>query len=355
VDDNFEVLEFLSRYLSPEFRTATAAGADEALQLTVKEVPAVVISDVMMPDRSGTDLLRDLRADPRTRHVPVILVTARTDLETKVRNLDEGADDYVSKPFSVLELKARIRAVLARRQIERELADKNEYLAKVNFDLVLTKRQVFLETMEAFALAVEAKDPHTHGHSRRVAILAERVSRELLLSEKDQETVRIAGILHDVGTIGIPESVLAKPGRLEPEEYEIFKKHSTLGYRIVSAVKELEGVALAILHHHERFDGGGYPAGLSGEAIPILSRILAVCDAYDAMTSDRPYRSSLGHAAAVEELGRCAGRQLDPACVRAFLRLHGTAAPTYPAFPSERRGLAESPLPGAIAPSAVDP
>jgi len=340
VDDNPEMLEFLVRQLAPEFRAFAAESADEALRATVEEVPAIVVSDVMMPGRSGTDLLRDLRADPRTRRVPVVLITARTDIETKVSSLDEGADDYVSKPFSILELKARIRSLLARRQLERELADKNDYLAKVNFDLVLSKRQVFLETMEAFALAVEAKDPYTHGHSRRVALLAERVSREMSLSEKEQEMVRIAGILHDVGKIGTPELVLVKPGRLSAEEYETFKKHSALGHRIVSAVKELEGVGRAILHHHERFDGGGYPAGLSGPAIPVLSRILAVCDTYDAMTSDRPYRASLGHRAAIEELARCSGNQLDPEAVRAFLRLYETDAPSYPAFPSAHREVA---------------
>jgi putative nucleotidyltransferase with HDIG domain len=340
VDDNFEMREFLSRQLDPEFRCQPAEGAEAALKLASREVPDVVVTDLMMPGRSGTELLHDLRSDPLTRRVPVIFVTAKSDVETKVRNLDEGADDYISKPFSVMELKARIRSLLARRKLERDLAEKNEYLSKVNFDLVLSKRQVFLETMEAFALAVDAKDPYTHGHSRRVAILAERLAREMALSEKDREMVRIAGILHDVGKIGTPESVLAKPGRLEPEEYELFKKHSALGHRIVSAVKELEPVGKAILHHHERYDGNGYPAGLAGQAIPELSRILAVCDTYDAMTTDRPYRSSLGHRAAVEELARCAGRQLDPDVVRAFLRLYEGAAPTYPEFPSGLRELA---------------
>ncbi len=340
VDDNREMLEFLSRQLAHEFRVRLAESADEGLRSTVDEVPAVVVSDVMMPGRSGTDLLRDLRADPRTRHVPMILITAKADVESKVRNLEEGADDYIAKPFSVLEVKARIRSLLSKRQLERELADKNEYLAKVNFDLVLSKRQVFLETMEAFALAVEAKDPYTHGHSRRVAILAERVSREMGLSEKDQEMVRIAGILHDVGKIGTPEAVLVKPGRLLADEYETFKKHSALGHRIVSAVKELDGVGRTILSHHERFDGAGYPAGLSGHEIPVLSRILAVCDTYDAMTSDRPYRASLGHRAAIDELVRCSGTQLDPECARAFLRLYEAVPPAYPAFPSGLRELA---------------
>ncbi len=347
VDDNREMLDFLSRQLAPEFRVHLAESADEALRATVDEVPSVIVSDVMMPGRSGTDLLRDLRADPRTRHVPLILVTAKADVQSKIQNLDEGADEYLAKPFSVLELKARIRSLLGKRKLERELADKNEVLAKVNFDLVLSKRQVFLETMEAFALAVEAKDPYTHGHSRRVAILAERVSREMGLSEKEQEMIRIAGILHDVGKIGTPETVLVKPGRLSADEYEIFKKHSALGHRIVSAVKELEGVGRAILHHHERFDGGGYPAGLSGHAIPILSRILAVCDAYDAMSSDRPYRASIGHRAALEEIARCGGKQFDPECARAFVRLYEAAPPTYPAFPSGLRELA-TPAPARV-------
>ena len=340
VDDLSEMRDLLSAQLGPDFRVAVASSAEEGLRLAAELLPALVVSDVMMPGRSGTELLADLRADPRTRSLPVILLTASTSVETKVRGLDQGADDYVTKPFSVLELKARIRGLLARRRLERELAEKNEHLSKVNFDLVLSKRQVFLETLEAFALAVEAKDPYTHGHSRRVSILAERLSRAMSLSEKDQETVRIAGILHDIGKIGTPEPTLAKPGRLSADEYETFKRHAALGHRIVSAVRELDGVARAILHHHERWDGGGYPAGLSGEAIPALSRILAVCDTYDAMTTDRPYRASLGHASAVEELSRCAGKQLDPEAVQAFLRLYQASAPSYPAFPSGLRELA---------------
>jgi putative two-component system response regulator len=296
----------------------------------------------MMPGRSGTDLLRDLRADHRLRHVPVILVTAKADLQSKIENLEQGADEYLAKPFSVAELRARIRSLLEKRKLARELAEKNEYLAKLNFDLVLSKRQVFLESMEAFALAVEAKDPYTHGHSRRVSILSERLASQLALSEKEREMVRIAGILHDVGKIGTPESVLAKPGRLTGEEFETFKRHTQLGHRIVSAVRELEGVGRAILHHHERYDGAGYPGGIAGDEIPPLSRILAVCDTYDAMTSDRPYRASLGHRAAIEEIVRCTGTQLDPACAQAFVRLFETRAPEFPEFPSGLDPLARA-------------
>jgi putative nucleotidyltransferase with HDIG domain len=340
VDDHREMLDFVASQLADEFRVRVAECADEALRAAAIERPAIVVSDLMMPGRSGTDLLRDLRRDARLRHVPVILVTAKADLQSKIENLREGADDYLAKPFSVAELRARIRSLLEKRKLAAELAEKNEYLAKLNFDLVLSKRQVFLETMEAFALAVEAKDPYTHGHSRRVSLLAEAVARELGLSETECETIRIAGILHDVGKIGTPESVLAKPGKVTAEEYEIFKRHAQMGWRIVSQVKDLDGVARAILHHHERFDGAGYPDGLAGLEIPALSRVLAVCDAYDAMTSDRPYREGIEHRLAVDEILRCRGSQFEPECVQAFLRLYEDAAPSFPEFPSGLRELA---------------
>jgi putative nucleotidyltransferase with HDIG domain len=238
-----------------------------------------------------------------------------------------------------MELRARIRSLLAKGRMERELVDRNAFLAKVNLDLVLSKRKVLIETMEAFALAVEAKDPYTHGHSRRVSILAEKVCREMGLGEAACETVRIAGILHDIGKIGMPEQVLRKPGRLTGAELEIFKRHSQLGSRIVSAVTELEEVGRAILHHHERYDGGGYPDRLVGERIPLLSRILAVCDAYDAMTSDRPYRDCVPHAQAIDEIARNQGKQFDPAVAQAFLQLYSAGAPEYPDVPSGLRGL----------------
>ncbi|HET6437987.1 MAG TPA: HD-GYP domain-containing protein [Anaeromyxobacter sp.] len=190
--------------------------------------------------------------------------------------------------------------------------------------------EAMIATTEAFALAVEAKDPYTHGHSRRVSLLAEQVSRELGLARVACETVRIAGVLHDIGKIGIPEGLLRKPGKLNRGEMRIFERHSQLGWRIVSAVPELEEVGLTILHHHERFDGQGYPERLSGERIPILSRILAVCDAYDAMTSDRPYRDGVSHRLATDEIGRNLGKQFDPSVARAFLRLFADKVPSHP-------------------------
>lgn len=339
VEDNRELLEYVSRQLGEEFRTQTAADADEALARIAQELPDLVVSDLMMPGRSGSELLRELRSRPATQHLPFVLLTARADPESRIEGLEGGADDYLAKPFNPMELRARIRSLLAKGRMERELVDRNAFLAKVNLDLVLSKRKVLIETMEAFALAVEAKDPYTHGHSRRVSILAEQLCRELGLGEAACETVRIAGILHDIGKIGMPELVLKKPGRLTTAELEIFKRHSQLGSRIVSAVTELEEVGRAILHHHERFDGGGYPDQLVGDRIPLLSRILAVCDSYDAMTSDRPYRDSVPHRQAIDEIARCKGKQFDPAVAHAFVQLYFDQGPEYPDLSSGLRGL----------------
>jgi putative nucleotidyltransferase with HDIG domain len=341
VDDNRELLEYVSRQLSTELRIRTAGDVEEALAAVAQELPDLVVSDVMMPGRSGVDLLRELRARHGTRPVPVVLLTARSDPEFRIEALEGGADDYLAKPFSAGELRARIRSLLSRGKIERELVDRNAYLSKVNLDLVLSKRKVLIETMEAFALAVEAKDPYTHGHSRRVSLLAERVCRELGLGGTACETVRIAGILHDIGKIGMPELVLKKPGRLTAPEVEVFKRHAQLGSRIVSAVTELEEVGRAILHHHERFDGKGYPDRLAGDQIPLLSRILTVADSYDAMTSDRPYRTSVSHRQAMEEVARCRGTQFDPMVADTFLQLYAEAAPDF-------SGLGSGPNPEAL-------
>jgi putative nucleotidyltransferase with HDIG domain len=342
VEDNLELLDYMSRQMAEEFRIRTATSVDAALEQIAEEMPHLVVSDLMMPGRSGADLLRDLRARPATRHLPFVLLTARADPESRIEGLEGGADDYLGKPFNPMELRARIRSLLAKGRMERELADRADSLAKVNTDLLLSKKKVLIETMEAFALAVEAKDPYTHGHSRRVSILSEEVCRELGLGEAACETVRIAGILHDIGKIGMPELVLQKPGRLTESELETFKRHARVGSRIVSAVTELEEVGRAILHHHERHDGEGYPDRLAGEHVPLLSRILSVCDAYDAMTSDRPYRTSVTHRQAIEEIGRCKGTQFDPAVAQAFLQLYRASPPHYPVLPGPKGGPLEA-------------
>ncbi len=341
VDDNHDMLNYIGRVLAAEYRVSLAQDGEEAFRRAIQENPALIVSDMMMPRRNGQELLQDLRSEPRTRHIPVIFLTAKADLEAKIHGLEHGADDYLTKPFHFQELRARIRSLLNQRRLERELKEKNESLEKINLDLVLSKKDVFLQTIDAFAFAIEAKDPYTHGHSRRVSMLSESIARQLKLSEAEVERTRIAAILHDVGKIGMPESVLAKPGKLTPEEIKVIKLHPVLGYRILENVKELAPINQCILLHHERYDGRGYPEGKQAIDIPLPSRVIAVADTYDAMTSNRCYRKGLSHSVAVEEIIRCDGKQFDPDCVRAFLQLYQDRPPAFPEFPSALREFTE--------------
>jgi putative nucleotidyltransferase with HDIG domain len=338
-DDNRDMLQFLSQLLARDYRVVTASDGDAAFRTAMQEKPSIVVSDVMMPRRSGYELVKDLRAEERTRHIPIILVTAKAELTQKIQGLEEGADDYLTKPFSFLELKARIKSLLTTRSLERQLAERNEYLSKVNFDLVLSKKEVFLQTIEALAFALEAKDPYTHGHSRRVSILGANLARDLKMSEAEVERVRIAAVLHDIGKLGVPESVLRKPAKLSPEEWKVIEMHPTIGAKILEGVKDLREVTTCIRHHHERWDGSGYPHQLLATAIPYESRIVSVVDTYDAMTSSRPYRAGLPHQRAIDEVRTYSGKQFDPDVVRSFLRLYEAAPPQFPEFPSVFEGL----------------
>lgn len=185
----------------------------------------------------------------------------------------------------------------------------------------------FRETIQGLALAIETKDAYTHGHSENVTRLAVAAAREMGLDDAFCQTLRQAGLLHDIGKIGISSSILNKPGRLTPEEYDIIKGHPAMGKRILEPISFLRDVVPIVYHHHERFDGKGYPEGLAGDEIPLASRVMAVADTYDAMTSDRAYRKGLSHEVAVAELERCAGTQFDPECVKAFLAAHPRPKP----------------------------
>lgn len=333
-DDNVDMLRFLGRLMQREYRVLTAPDGEAALKLVRREHPALVVSDVMMPRMDGYQLLQHLRGSEDTAHIPVILLTAKTELGQKIHGLEEGADDYLSKPFNFLEFKARVRQLLKNRELERALAEKNDYLAKLNFDLVLSKKEVFLQTIEAITFALEAKDTYTHGHSYRVSVLAASLAREIKLSEVEIERVRLSALLHDVGKIGIREGILNKPGRLSTEEYAEIQAHPEIGARILDPVNELKEVTRCVRYHHEAWDGTGYPGKLGAKEIPLESRVIAVADTYDAMTSDRAYRKGLGHARAIQEIRDYSGRQFDPEMARAFLRMYEERPPVFPDFPS---------------------
>jgi putative two-component system response regulator len=277
-----------------------AADGSAALAQVARHRPDLVLLDVQMPALDGFEVTRCLRSQSGTALLPVILVTGLAAVEDKVRGLDAGATDFVTKPFQQGELLARVRASLRTQAALRRLESVQDVLVSL-------------------ANAVEAKDPSTEQHCSRLAQAALAMARAISLPEEEAEAISYGAALHDVGKIGISELILRKPGPLTEDEWEEMRRHPGIGAAIVEPLQLGRLVAPIIRHHHEHWDGNGYPDGLLGLAIPIGARIVSVVDAFDAMTHDRPYRSAMNAEQAVAELTARAGCQFDGDLVAVFV------------------------------------
>jgi putative two-component system response regulator len=304
VEDDPQLRAVLLRFLQREgYEPTPAASGEEALECVAETLPDLVLLDVMLPgELDGFAVCRRLKEDPRTALIPVTILTGLTDAEARQSGIEAGADDFLHKPFEYPLLRARLRAQL---RVKR-LTDQLESTEMVIFSM---------------ARWVEVKDPYTEGHLKRIAGYGAVVAEALGLGPDDVRTVRFAGILHDIGKIGVRESILSKPGKLDSKEQEELRRHAEYGAEIVAPMRFANEVAPIILSHHEHWDGRGYPRGLAGEAIPVGARIIAVVDAWDAMTTDRPYRPSLGETEALRRLRNGAGNQWDPKVVETFVAL----------------------------------
>jgi response regulator RpfG family c-di-GMP phosphodiesterase len=329
VDDEEVIRRLLCHKLKIEGYTCVDAGNSRQALEKMQEKPAdLAILDIMMPGGSGIELLSEIKkAYPDTI---VIMATAVGDAETAIKCVRLGAYDYFTKPYNLDEVAISISRALNTRRLELEVLDYQQHLeekVKVQADKI---RNSFMNAVTALALALDAKDEYTSGHSGRVSEISVVLAKELGLHESAVENIRLAGLIHDIGKIGVKEAVLNKPGMLTPEEFEHIKTHPAIGERILKPIVEEKEILDMVRLHHERFDGRGYPDGLSGDQIPVGAAIMALADAFDAMTSDRPYRKSLGNAIAVEEIKKGSGTQFVPEVVEAFLRVDkkiATAAP----------------------------
>lgn len=276
VDDDPRNVKLLEALLLPMgYEVVRASSGPEALEAAQRTGIDVVLLDIMMPEMSGYEVCRRLKSMEGTRTVPVIMVTALEDTDSKVKGIQAGADDFLTKPVVREELLARTRSLVNLHQLSRNL---------VNIESALF----------SLANAVEAKDNYTLGHTQRVAALAVALGGALGLGEKDLSALRLGGILHDVGKIGVPEAVLNKRGPLDEKEWEIMRTHTELGYNICLPLVESIGPALDVIrHHHEKLDGSSYPDGLRGNQISMIARVMGVVDVYDALVSDRPYRNAM--------------------------------------------------------------
>jgi putative nucleotidyltransferase with HDIG domain len=324
IDDNAEVLKLMKMLLSDEFDVEVANSAEKGLAIMREKSPDLVLCDVMMPGMDGHAFSRTVKADEGLKHIPIILVTARSGAEMLAEGVKAGADDYISKPFDSIELKARIRALLRIRQVESELAMVNQNLKMRTSDLVEQQRSLFLSTVKSLVSAIDAKDEYTRHHSTRVTEFTLKIATKMGFSEKEKGDLELAGLLHDVGKIAVPENILNKPGPLTDQEFALIKEHPARGASILSPVIELKDIARVVRAHHEHYDGSGYPDGLKGRAIPLGARIMSVADAYDSITSERPYRKAASHHYAVKEIIRCSGLQFDPEVVEHFLEINNS-------------------------------
>lgn len=269
----------------------------EVLQRT--EAPKLAILDWVMPGMDGLEVCKRVRALQKPEPTYLILLTSKTDREDIIAGLQGGADDYITKPF-----------------------DREEMRARLQIGLRIVGLQTSQAVVFAFARAVEAKSPYTHGHADRVTTYALALAEQLDLGEIETEVLRRGAVLHDIGKISIPDAILNKAGPLIPEEFEIVKQHPDLGVSIVEPLQSVRDLVPLIRWHHERIDGHGYPDGLRGDTIPLLVRILAVADVYDALSSRRPYRDALPHVACLEELRTNAeGGGLDTDLVQCFCEI----------------------------------
>jgi len=307
VEDNTDLRMYMSKMLIKfGHKVITAADGLEGWDKVQKIIPDIIISDVMMPRMDGYELIKHVRAEQATMHIPVMLITAKPELDSKIKGLETGADDYLYKPINIRELDARIRNLITLRKFQHAVAEAEALNARVE------------ELTMGFAQSLETRDHETAGHSRDVLELGTLIAEELNIPIDHK--LRDSLLLHDIGKLGVPDGILLKNGPLNKEEWQIMKKHPELGANLLAHFDSLKDVSKIILAHQECFDGSGYPNGLKGEKIHLFARIIGVADAYHAMTKDRPYRKALETAVAVSELLKNKGKQFDPEIADALIK-----------------------------------
>jgi putative two-component system response regulator len=328
IDDDRILLLALAETLRREgwYQVLTADSGERGIQLAEKNLPNLIICDLMMPPPDGMAVLKTLSQNPITASIPFIFLTARTDEKDKLNGIDLGADDYITKPFNRDELLTRVRALLRRKEIteraERRNAEEEINILRAELRAIMEKYATDHDDLaEAMAQTLFLRDGITEKHSRRGVELAQQLAGELGLRGDIQQQIRLGALLHDIGKIGIPDSILLKENTLTEEERKVMMTHPSLG-RVILQPLGLPSVVLDMAYyHHERWDGSGYPEGLTGENIPLVARILAVVDVWDTLTSARPYREAWTREQTIAYIAEQAGTHFDPSVVKKFFHV----------------------------------
>lgn len=308
VDDDSIILKVAWNTLTGAGFKVTSLKSGKALLEHTKENPApdLILMDISMPEMDGFEVITELKkSEIGWKDTPVIFLTANEDEDAETKGLSLGAMDFIRKPFVASVLVLRVKHAVELVRLQKDLEGMVEEKTRENENL-------FIHVVESLADAIDAKDNYTNGHSGRVADYSKEIAKRYGYDEKRQEKIFMMGLLHDVGKIGVPDEVINKPGRLTDEEFAKIKKHPGIGAKILDNIREMPELAAGAKWHHERYDGKGYPQGLSAEDIPEEARIIAVADAYDAMTSNRSYRGSLPQQIVRNEIEKGKGSQFDP-------------------------------------------
>jgi putative nucleotidyltransferase with HDIG domain len=327
VDDESAVWQLLGEKLGRSgFAWHGCSSAEEALACLEHEQFDAVLSDLKMPGMSGLGLLAEMQK--RYPHVAFVMATGEDDIRVAVEAMKHGSDDYLVKPFHLDAAVESVRRAIRKRNLEAELEKYRQQLEEMveqrTRQLQVAMKRIeraYDDTLEALGAALDLRDTETAGHSRRVSLYCLEIARAIGCTREQLKTIIRGAYLHDIGKIGIPDSILLKQGKLTQEEMAIMQTHVRIGYELLSRIPFLSPAAEIVLAHQERYDGTGYPQGLVGEEIPLGARIFAIADTLDAMTSDRPYRQALPFKAARDEIVRESGKQFDPDVVRVFLSL----------------------------------
>ena len=313
VDDDAMNLRMASRILSAEKALVSCLkSGEDALKFLRDNRPDLILLDIHMPGMDGFETIAAIKENKATADIPVIFLTADDDSEAETKGLEMGAMDFIKKPFvpKVLQLRVRHTIELVRLQtnLAQEVAQRTAEVIEQHERL----DRISMQIVQALSGAIDAKDKYTNGHSARVADYSREIAKRAGFSETMQKDIYMTGLLHDVGKIGIMDSIINKPSKLTDEEYAIIKTHPVVGNNILGNISEFPTLLIGARWHHERYDGKGYPDGIAGEDIPIQARIIAVADTYDAMTSKRSYRNELPQDVVRSEIEKGRGSQLDP-------------------------------------------
>lgn len=311
VDDEDNNLQLLKRTFRGKYNLLTATNGVDALQVVQEhgDKIALIVSDQKMPKMEGTDFFKQVRETHPD--IVKILLTGHVDTDILVAAINDcDLFQYILKPFEPEELKMAVESGLSKHS-----------MASNNKLFYTELRELFYKTIRAISNALDTKDSYTNGHSLRVTLYSMILASELGLDDTFMEDIEIAGLLHDIGKIAMPKSILCKNGKLTDEEFGVMKSHPSRGEKIVINIKKLQIISEWVKAHHEKWDGTGYPDRLKGEDIPLPGRIIALADTYDAMTSTRPYRNSLPHEVAINEIKRCSGTQFDPQLAELFIKI----------------------------------